>query len=167
MIITMEKITEADFEHLWDNTKEHIQNGGTLDPHSLIEMDGEWLLNDSRVPVKDVIRGLATFAEGMCLRETPDGPPLLFMTGKIVDSIFMADLLLVGKDANSSVMWCYRRFASKTNAEMLELYSSIGVVGVDCYIFNNAASTKTFLDALGGVPVESTDGKPHYLIRWD
>jgi|11_taG_2_1085331.scaffolds.fasta_scaffold09520_4 hypothetical protein len=167
MICTIENITREEFEVLWEHTEEYTIGVPAVALGGEIWIDGVRYCDTTRVEIKEKLWISASDNPGFLIREEPEGLPLLFITGEIINNIFNGGLLLMGKNSNNSMMWVYRDLCKTTNQERVELCRTAkNIKGLSVTIHNGEMGTLNFVKALGGVSDNPTEEYPRYDIRW-
>ena len=167
MIITVEKITREDFEILWEHTEAYTLDVPAILDNGVVWKNGVRYCPHTGLEVKEKMWIVASDKPGFLIREEPNGLPLLFITGEIVNDIFEGRLLLMAKNSNNSMMWVYRDLCKTTNQERVELCKTAqNIKGLSVTIHNGEMGTLNFVKALGGVSDNPTEQYPRYDIRW-
>ena len=167
MIWTIENITREDFEILWDHTEEY-----TMDVPAVLSSGVRWengvrYCPETSYEIKEKMWFVASDKPGFLIREEPNGLPLLFNTGEIVNDIWEGNLLLMAKNSSNSMNWVYRDLCKTTNQERVELSRTAGnIKGLSITIHNGEMGTLNFAKAMGGVSENPTEKYPRYDIRW-
>ena len=167
MICTIENITREDFEILWEHTEEYTMDVPAVLCSGVRWENGVRYCPETGYEIKEKMWFVASNKPGFLIREEPNGLPLLFITGKIVNDIWEGMLLLMAKNSSNSMMWVYRDLCKTTDQERVELCRTAGnIKGLSVTIHNGEKGTLNFVKALGGVSENPTEQYPRYDIRW-